>query len=448
MNHATRPIVISAALLMLAALACASPIEEQPPGDLSYRYDNLPGGDEQDAALSEFRTISRWGKLALTYFFVNGSDRMNGDSERSVVQQAFGLWAAQTPLNFTEVANPDAADILIAWAAGEHGDGDPFDGPGDVLAHASSPNPFQDRRVILHFDEAEPWIDSATRNVDLLTVAGHEIGHNLGLDHSRDQNALMFAAYSGPHRFLNQDDIAGVQSLYGIARQPAESPQAPPDGASAAPSGNQDTDGDGLSDADETLRTGTDPGQADTDRDGIDDGIEVEYQMNPLDPDMDKDGVSDGDEVAAGTDPFFPDQDPAVAPELGDQISEFLTQANELQIRALEAGDASIAAPAVAEEALAQLQADIAALNAEGLLQLSAIDYYESYISAIRVISEAHVEVDTCEVWSAIIYRRSDGAPVQADGPSLLPQTLTIQRLESGWRITKVAFFGAPAFCE
>jgi MYXO-CTERM domain-containing protein len=51
---------------------------------------------------------------------------------------------------------------------------------------------------------------------DLQAIATHEIGHNLGLGHSRTQSATMYAAYTGgtSARTLDQDDIDGVCSLY------------------------------------------------------------------------------------------------------------------------------------------------------------------------------------------------------------------------------------------
>jgi hypothetical protein len=316
-----------------------------------------------------------------------------------------------------------------------------------VLAHASFPNPYDDSQVILHFDDEERWVDSATRDVDLLTVAAHEIGHTLGLAHSNDRSALMYASYSGPRRSLSEDDIAGVQSLYGVGSAPEPAPQAPPQGATPPPSTGQDSDEDGISDDEEVLVTGTDPNNGDSDGDGLLDGVEVTNHMNPLNPDMDQDGVSDGQEVDQGTDPFFPEQSDVPA-DLEEQVSEFLTEAIELQMEAYRNGDPSIAASIMAGPILQGLESDIDSLNRQGLVSISEIDYYESYIHDIRVLNEALIEVDTCEVWTTNTYSLSSGEWVDGDGPSLLPQTVTIEQLQGGWYITDVEFFDAPAFCN
>ncbi|MCK6524850.1 MSCRAMM family adhesin SdrC, partial [Myxococcota bacterium] len=72
-----------------------------------------------------------------------------------------------------------------------------------------------------------------------------------------------------------------------------------------------DTDGDGLTDVDETGTYGTDPKDADTDNDGLDDGDEVlSHGTDPLDDDSDSDGLDDGDEInTTGTDPNDADTD-------------------------------------------------------------------------------------------------------------------------------------------
>ncbi len=449
MRRSFRRVVVSlmiSSLLLACSLTVPTAAPAEPQGETPYRYDDLPSPVNESAAISEYRAISSWDKLDITYTFVNGTGQLEGDVERDLVRRAFALWAEQTSLTFTEVT-ASTADIVVGWASGEHGDGDPFDGPGDVLAHASFPNAYDNSQVFLHFDDDERWVDSETRNVDLLTVAAHEIGHTLGLAHSNDPDALMFPSYSGPHRFLGEDDIAGAQSLYGVASAPQPAPEAPPENATPPPTEGQDTDADGISDDDEILVTGTNANNPDSDGDGLVDGVEVVNHMNPLDPDMDKDGVNDGQEVDQGTDPFFPEQ--ADVPEdLENQVSEFLTRAIELQIEAYRNNDASIASSIMSGPILEGLTAEINSLQQQGLISISEIDYYESYMNDIRVVNDALIEVDTCEVWTTHTYRQSDGQLLESTGPDLLPQTITIEQLNGDWFITNVEFFDAPAFCN
>ena len=77
--------------------------------------------------------------------------------------------------------------------------------------------------------------------------------------------------------------------------------------ATTACGGVTDTDGDGLSDDDETNIHVTDPNDADSDDDSLNDGDEVNiHSTDPLDPDSDDDGLCDAarvDNDSDGVDP-------------------------------------------------------------------------------------------------------------------------------------------------
>ncbi len=72
---------------------------------------------------------------------------------------------------------------------------------------------------------------------------------------------------------------------------------------------SKDSDGDGLTDADEKA-LGTAPYNADTDGDGLGDGKEVQlYNTDPLKRDSDSDYLGDGNEITRGTSPLKKDTD-------------------------------------------------------------------------------------------------------------------------------------------
>jgi hypothetical protein len=93
-----------------------------------------------------------------------------------------------------------------------------------------------------------------------------------------------------------------------------------------------DTDGDGLADGRE-VQLGTNPNDADTDDDGLTDGQEVDtHRTDPRDVDTDNGGVSDGQEVVNGTNPRnVPADDLTVTPPAGqdDRDGDGLTDAQE-----------------------------------------------------------------------------------------------------------------------
>lgn len=182
---------------------------------------DLDDGEEaHPAGVASFvASGGKWSTNAITYRFVRGTQDLIGDAEFSLVRQAFAVWAAVTPLTFSEVSGAAPADLLISWESADHGDGSSFDGPGHTLAHAFFPPPINPSPGIagdLHFDESETWGSGHGGGmIDLLSVAIHELGHALGLSHSNVASAIMFPTYNGIKRTLDPDDIQGIQSIYG-----------------------------------------------------------------------------------------------------------------------------------------------------------------------------------------------------------------------------------------
>ena len=160
----------------------------------------------------------RWEKSDLTYALIEDSRQINRDDVLRYLSEAFTQWAAAANLTFTEIDDPDSADIIVRFSILEHGDGVPFDGPGGTLAHAFFPPPNGGSLAgDAHFDDEEPWsIDTPAPagRIDLASVILHEIGHSLGLGHSAVQDAVMYPFYAGERRQLHPDDIQGIQALY------------------------------------------------------------------------------------------------------------------------------------------------------------------------------------------------------------------------------------------
>jgi peptidoglycan hydrolase-like protein with peptidoglycan-binding domain len=189
-----------ATLKLLSSRRCG--VKDIPPEELDAAL--VDAGDPTTDPFT-FRFNTRpWQNYNLTYRIYNGTpDVVN---EVAIIDQAFGVWQAVSPLRFTRVTG--AANINVGWETGDHGDGTPFDGAGSVVAHGFFPE-----HGGLHFDDAEGW-NTTGGNVDLLNVAIHEIGHVLGLGHSRTTNAIMWPFVQNGRHNLGEEDIRGILSIY------------------------------------------------------------------------------------------------------------------------------------------------------------------------------------------------------------------------------------------
>ncbi|KAK0158536.1 hypothetical protein PV328_009527 [Microctonus aethiopoides] len=180
---------------------------------------------------------SRWRVKKLTYRISQYPKRLDQNSVDKDIARAFAVWSEYTDLTFTQKRSGQV-HIDIRFERGEHGDGDPFDGPGGTLAHAYFPVYGGDA----HFDDSEHWTVNSYRGTNLFQVAAHEFGHSLGLSHSDIKSALMAPFYRGydPNFMLDSDDVQGIQALYGSKSSTGYDGTEIHHRTTSAPSGEED----------------------------------------------------------------------------------------------------------------------------------------------------------------------------------------------------------------
>ncbi|KAI3726052.1 hypothetical protein L1987_65849 [Smallanthus sonchifolius] len=159
-----------------------------------------------------FPNSPRWppSKMHLTYAF--GSNYPN--AYVPPVDSAFNTWAnASGYFTFSRVDDITSSDLKISFKSGDIGGGVILN--ETILAYAYAPT-----NGTFYYTENEniTWsVGPAPNAFDLETVALHEIGHLLGLDHSEDQNAIMWDYLPiGEAKGLNEDDIQGIKALYDL----------------------------------------------------------------------------------------------------------------------------------------------------------------------------------------------------------------------------------------
>ncbi len=161
------------------------------------------------------------GSATVGFVYSHVTSQLAPAAAEEAIETAMEEWSKAVAVKWVQGTNPTAPQTVnILWATYAHGDGYPFDGPGGVLAHTFYPAPPNPEPIAgdMHFDDSEHWAVGA--NIDLFSVALHELGHALGLGHSDNPAAVMYPYY---HMVtgLSALDIATVQTLYATATTPA-----------------------------------------------------------------------------------------------------------------------------------------------------------------------------------------------------------------------------------
>uniref|UniRef100_A0A914CAN9 C-type lectin domain-containing protein n=1 Tax=Acrobeloides nanus TaxID=290746 RepID=A0A914CAN9_9BILA len=172
--------------------------------------DYVCGNDEFE---HEEGAIKKWEKKDLTYYIESFDSAAPDDEIRSGLRDAFSQWSDWVDIIFTEVNDTDA-DITIGFKRGELSDGFTFKGKMPCTKIW-----FNDAHYF-RYVRMDRWLQ--TGMIDFLTVALHQIGHALGLEHLEHEGAIMNKKYTKPAGKtdvyiwpkLRSPDIRAIRELY------------------------------------------------------------------------------------------------------------------------------------------------------------------------------------------------------------------------------------------
>jgi hypothetical protein len=135
------------------------------------------------------------------------------------ILKAAQAWAQQTNINFEVVPDSGASSGSGNYQQGNPSFGDIRVGGyvfgNSTLATTYMPPPVNNYSLAgdITFNTGEGFHVGST--YDLFSVAAHEFGHALGLDHtSAGTGPVMYPSYTGMKSALSADDVAGIRNIY------------------------------------------------------------------------------------------------------------------------------------------------------------------------------------------------------------------------------------------
>ena len=169
-----------------------------------HRIDGVRTNDE----------LLKWCRK-LTWSLQNDNPDMERDEVLHGLRQAFATWqcSEDTDVAFIEIQPEQKADIQIYWE--RFPDDDHHYGYAEFPPANCTCGPESGKiRLNLRYRWTLSERDNAEEPIDLVTLAAHEIGHAIGIEHSMGSVALMSPIYHGSHRFLASFDRKFYRFLY------------------------------------------------------------------------------------------------------------------------------------------------------------------------------------------------------------------------------------------
>jgi len=160
---------------------------------------------------ARFAVRGRWpGERSLTWALDDRPGVLTPDVTRAALQAALEEWQATGLVRFQRATGAGTADLIVGWRQGKH-DACPAFGADPGFAHTGPVGP----GCFVHLDLERNWSATDGQGLSLRAALLHEVGHVLGLDHSPDEEALMYPEPSPARAHIARADLAGLHSLYG-----------------------------------------------------------------------------------------------------------------------------------------------------------------------------------------------------------------------------------------
>ena len=168
-------------------------------------------GPEPPPTPARFALRGRWEDPSALVYRLDAQDSpFEADLVRRMLEQACARWSEVAPVGFRPAREGELSDLDVSFERGRHGSCMPFGVDGSV-AHSGPVG----TGTFVHLDLDRSWVASGPGDAQapaLEQTLLHELGHVLGLDHSSDPDALM---YADPHTTqIERSDVAGIRTLY------------------------------------------------------------------------------------------------------------------------------------------------------------------------------------------------------------------------------------------